>query len=403
MVKYTGYPWVQVYVCDACAAPALDCQSHPVPVDGTTQWRFMTTPRQLWKYHYKHHRTPVVAPAPGTNDADAGYFANDDAKLPLPPLVLHPAVGPPPLQQWLLADFEDSPTTRNFLADCTTLDRHRAVKAIMAKTMYGTVAILPSAVTQITRADMLQYLTMAQLVFTVGSTGRALLGRLLGPLYFRVRPTPVLPWPTTATAYRSVFLDRGYSTSLASCLPRPPIVELNDQQDYMVPLRAFVTFATDFATPRDPFHRYGMLVGTNVAVELRPRVGLTALVALWMDDFDANTALSKLNCTSVFAAVATVLLVDTTGSLVAAYSNLIAAGNKHGNHEGILRGFGNGLGDCPGQHYCDALGKCVPLRVDLLHAVCDQPEKRALCGLKAGNGKYHACFGYSINYATLHI
>jgi hypothetical protein len=31
----------------------------------------------------------------------------------------------------------------------------------------------------------------------------------------------------------------------------------------------------------------------------------------------------------------------------------------------------------------------------------DQPTKRALCGLKAGNGKYHACFGYSIGFATL--
>jgi hypothetical protein len=96
-----------------------------------------------------------------------------------------------------------------------------------------------------------------------------------------------------------------------------------------------------------------------------------------------------------------VLLVDPTGSLVAAYSNLIAAGNKHGNHEGILRGFGNGLGDCLGHHYCGALGHCVPLRVYLLHAVCDQPAKRALCGLKAGNGKYHACFRYNIGFATL--
>jgi hypothetical protein len=94
----------------------------------------------------------------------------------------------------LLADFEDSPATYRFLTDCTTLDCHRAVKAIMAKTLYGTVAILPAAVAQITREDMLQYLTMAQLVFTVGSTGRALLGRLLGPLYGRVRSTtPVLP------------------------------------------------------------------------------------------------------------------------------------------------------------------------------------------------------------------
>jgi hypothetical protein len=120
-------------------------------------------------------------------------------------------VVPPPLTRWLVADFEDSPATYHFLADCTTLDNHRAIKAIMAKTLYGTVAILPAAVAQITREDMLQYLTMAQLVFTVGSTRCALLGRLLGPLYDRVSPTPILPWPTTLAAYRRVFLDRGYS------------------------------------------------------------------------------------------------------------------------------------------------------------------------------------------------
>jgi hypothetical protein len=141
----------------------------------------------------------VVPPAPGTEDVDPVFLAPDDAEPPLPQLVLNPAIGPPPLQQWLLADFEDSPATHNFLADCTTLGRHRAVKALMAKTLYGTVAILPSAVAQITRADMLQYLSMAQLVFKVGSTGRTLLGRLMGPLYCRLHPAPVLPWPTTAS------------------------------------------------------------------------------------------------------------------------------------------------------------------------------------------------------------
>jgi hypothetical protein len=139
----------------------------------------MTTPRHLYIHHYKYHGAPLVAPAPGTDDVDTGYLSHDDDELPLHPLVLHPPVGPPPLQQWLLADFDDSPATHNFLADCTTLDRDRAVKAIMAKTLYRTVAILPSAVAQITCADMLQYLSMAQLVFKVGSTGRALLGRLL--------------------------------------------------------------------------------------------------------------------------------------------------------------------------------------------------------------------------------
>jgi hypothetical protein len=207
MVEYTRYPWVRVYVCDACGAPTFDCRSHAV--DGITPWRFMIMQPHLYSHHYKHHRAPVVAPAyrPDHVKAEAGVLAVDDDEPPLHPPVLHPPVVPPPLTRWLWAD-------------CTTLDRHRAVKAIMAKALYGTVAILPTAVAQITREDMLQYLTMAQLLFTVGSTGRALLGRLLGPLYVHVCPTPVLPWP---------------ATSLASCLPRPPIVEL-DEQDYMVPL-----------------------------------------------------------------------------------------------------------------------------------------------------------------------
>jgi hypothetical protein len=169
MVEYTRYPWVRVYVCDTCASPAMECRSHPVPVAGTTKRCFMTTPRHLYLHYYNYHRDPVVASAaPGLDDVDAGFFAHDDDELTVPPPVLHPAVGPPPLQQWLLSNFEASPATHNLLADCTTLGRHRAVKAIMAKTLYGTVAILPLAVAQITRADMLQYLAMAQLVFKVG-------------------------------------------------------------------------------------------------------------------------------------------------------------------------------------------------------------------------------------------
>jgi hypothetical protein len=151
MVEYTRYPWVRVYVCDTCAAPVLDCRSHPVPVHGTTHMRVMTTPRHLSKHHHKYHRDPMVASAPGIDNNDAGYRVNDDDELPLPPLVLHPSVGPPPLQQWLLADFEDSPAIHHFLADCTTLDRHRVVKAIMAKRLYGTVAILPLAVRLLVR------------------------------------------------------------------------------------------------------------------------------------------------------------------------------------------------------------------------------------------------------------
>jgi hypothetical protein len=143
MVEYTRYPWVRVYVCDTCASSVVDCRLHPV--DGTTQRRFMTTSRHLYRQHYNYHREPVVAPAPGTNDVDPGFLAHDDAELPLPQLALHPAIAPPPLQQWLLADF-DSPATHNFLADCTSLGRHRAFKAIMAETMYHTVAILPSLV-----------------------------------------------------------------------------------------------------------------------------------------------------------------------------------------------------------------------------------------------------------------
>jgi hypothetical protein len=69
MVEYTRYPWVRVYVCDACGAPAFDCRSHPV--DGITPCCFMTTQPHLYKNHYKHHRASVVAQADGPHDVDA--------------------------------------------------------------------------------------------------------------------------------------------------------------------------------------------------------------------------------------------------------------------------------------------------------------------------------------------
>jgi hypothetical protein len=147
MVKYTWYPWVRMYVCDACAAPAFDCRLHRV--NGITPWRFMTQQTHLKMHHFKHHRARVVAPAPRPDDVNAGYLAANDAEPPPHPLALQPPAVPPPLTRWLLANFEGTPTTHNFLADCTTLDCHCAVKVIMAKTLYGMVDILPAAVTQI--------------------------------------------------------------------------------------------------------------------------------------------------------------------------------------------------------------------------------------------------------------
>ena len=163
----------------------------------------------------------------------------------------------------------------------------------------------------------------------------------------------------------------------------------------------FVYYALAFATEQDPLHQYAVLVNTPPAQTFHPREGLAALVALWMDDFDANMSLSKLNHQGVFATVATIMFVNSDGILVGAYSNLLAAGKKEECHEGILYEIQQGLGVCPGQHYCEVLHQCVPLRVHLLHCVCDQPAKRDLCGLKRGNGKYHACFGYSINFGAL--
>jgi hypothetical protein len=95
MVEYTRYPWIRVYVCDACASPAFDCQSHPV--DGITPWHFMTTQPHLYSHHYKHHWAPVVAPADGPDDVEAGYVVADDDNPPLHPPVLNPPMVPPPL------------------------------------------------------------------------------------------------------------------------------------------------------------------------------------------------------------------------------------------------------------------------------------------------------------------
>jgi hypothetical protein len=109
MVECTRYPWVRVYVCGACAAPAFDCRSHPVT--GRTRWRFMTRQTQLWQHQCKYHRSPAGAPALAGEDVDDGYPTADNADPPPLPLALHPQAVPPSMTRWLLADFEDTPAT----------------------------------------------------------------------------------------------------------------------------------------------------------------------------------------------------------------------------------------------------------------------------------------------------
>jgi hypothetical protein len=51
--------------------------------------------------------------------------------------------------------------------------------------------------------------------------------------------------------------------------------------------------------------------------------------------------------------------------------------------------------------YSKHLKKCVPVTLSVLASVHDQPERREILGLAAGNAKYHARFGYSMDVQYL--
>ena len=172
-------------------------------------------------------------------------------------------------------------------------------------------------------------------------------------------------------------------------------------QDFMIAPQEFVLYGLAFATPLDTTHRYTRLVQTEPVQTYTPTQGLTAMLALWMDDFDANMSLSKLNRKRVFGVVGTILFVNAMGHLVGAYSNLMAAGNKKTNHEALLTALQHAFTEYTHLHYCGPLQECVQLQCHLLHCVCDQPAKRDLCGLKQGNSTLHACFGYSFDFKQL--
>ena len=44
----------------------------------------------------------------------------------------------------------------------------------------------------------------------------------------------------------------------------------------------------------------------------------------------------------------------------------------------------------------------IPVTITLLSSIHDQPERRDILGLSAGNSKFHARFGYSMDFEYLY-
>ena len=133
---------------------------------------------------------------------------------------------------------------------------------------------------------------------------------------------------------------------------------------------------------------------------------LIALIICWFDDWDASTALMKANKNSIFSGVNTVIFVTTFGEYYGSYTNVTCVGKKQGDHQSVINAMLLDLNGMETKTNATKLLSVVDntwytVQPAFLYLIADQPARRGLCGMLAGNSKFHPCFGYSMHILAL--
>ena len=116
--------------------------------------------------------------------------------------------------------------------------------------------------------------------------------------------------------------------------------------------------------------------------------------------------MSKANKTSVFSGVHTIVFVNNANRLVGFYTNLSCVGLKEENHQQAIYTMNTDVVEIQNNYqsyrFLSLLDKAYyHIYPMFLYLIADQPAKRSLSGMLAGNSLLHPCFGYSMNVRML--
>ncbi len=385
--------WATATLCNVCFARGYIC------LDGCSLRKALETRLQL-KQHNKDKHTPRNAvdniTSPDWMDPEEEFI----------PLLVPPAV----LRSKALQDFLDRSIAEGMLS---------AIRHFVGGACFSSSLVPRNAIESVPLHDTYIVLLTARLVFRIGTVHQVLLSSLLA-VFVHARPqTGPSSLPITRSQMRRVITNISTSTSIASSMPTPRPQELSTRHAY-IPLAEVIGHALGLQPPTSVvLEKYQRLMrsvrGTQCLAEAsfaldtpstRHLRKLSCCLTFWFDGWDPNSSLCKANKTPIWSGTVTLIFADLDGAVRYVTTRLIANGPGKADHTEVIQCILDdltSLQDTCRDHafWVRADNDSALIYPSILLITCDQPERRTITGLLAGNSKLHSCYGISCHVGLL--
>jgi hypothetical protein len=299
------------------------------------------------------------------------------------------------------------PATRRFFRICLTDSGLLGAALWMIATAVAQGPVELGEGVTLNQGQLIMFLALARLVHHMGPVATQHLSAFLLS-YERIctpagyEPTHRLPF--TIRAMRQQILNTTNQNSLESLLPVPS-VERAPNNSAFVPAEELVLHGLMLQQPvaeRIVDVRFQKLIEVyRDGGAFTPFDGIVLLYYLWMDGWDPNRSLTKLNKTPIWTATVTLIFAcGRTLAVLAKKTSLAAVSPGKADHQPVLRSLLKSFGALSGEtvyHEGErSVLQCVPMYLS-----ADQPEKRNISGTYGGNSTNHPYFGCGCFFSLL--
>lgn len=305
-------------------------------------------------------------------------------------------------------------STQEFVDTCIRDGVLKAVVQMVVSSCYGCRSVLPELLECVDMEDIYLFLSIARLVTRVGSVNSSLLSTVL-LIMGRNRDVSKLPIPLSISQLKSIVSNKTRRFSLINLLPLPHVqtmgllhacVSLQECMSHSL------AFADGGASINEKFQKIiecpkaQRIIKAGNGILLNNNQSYNVLLIFWFDGWDAASSLTKANKNPIWSGVITMIFVEGNSTLLTVKTRLMASGPGKADHYSVLKMLVNDYlimrkEFSTTRYYCHLSQLWKILYPSLLFLWCDQPEKRSICGLLAGNSNMGPCFGISCNFQQL--
>jgi hypothetical protein len=354
---------------------------------------------QLTRHNFKHHREEE-------NEYSCFVETNHDEREEA---------------QCIAVNCQRSTSLQYFLNTSMSRGMLTGIRQMVCEACFASTSLSMDVIQSVPLHDIYMVLLIARLVFRIGSVHQVLLSSLLSVM---VQARPQLgpsSLPITRSQMIRTITNITNRTSIAAAVPTPSPVELKTGHAY-IPLKDIILHALGMQPATSIIlEKYQRLVDSPIgcrcmktahnAFQVMPSnlvKKYVCFLTFWFDGWDPNSSLCKANKTPIWTGTVTLIFASLQGQVVFVTTRIIASGPGKADHTEVVQAIVDDVVSLQSQ--CNITKFWT--RVDTAYAkvypvatlvTCDQPERRTICGLLAGNSKLHACFGICCNTALLQI